>query len=221
MSKLFRVFVFPVLVALPMVLASLAPLRFLTDPRCVGAFVLMILGLAVENAIVSPESVRASNDKSQSSRDKRSFELSALTNVACFYLPAYDYMNLHAVVPRNTVTLVVGATLMVAGEVMRIIALRALGRFFTMRVAILDGHTVVRAGPYRFVRHPAYTGWFLLSLGFGIYFGSILGVAGTTLFVLVLGWRVTVEERALRETLGDAYRQYMHDVPSRFLPGIF
>jgi len=221
MSRLFRVFVFPVLVASPMVLASLAPARFFADPRCVGAFVLMIVGLAIENAIVSPESVKASNDKAQASRDKKSFELSALTNIACFYLPAYDYMNLHPVVPRSATTLVVGATLMVAGEVMRIVALRTLGRFFTMRVAILDGHTVVRNGPYRFVRHPAYTGWFLLSLGFGIYFGSILGVLGTTLFVLVLGWRVTVEERALREMLGDAYRDYMRDVPSRFLPGIF
>ena len=221
MSKAFRVFVFPVLVACPMVLASLAPRRFLADPRCVGAFVLMVLGLAIENAIVSPESVRASNDASQSSRDKKSFELSALTNVACFYLPAYDYMNLQAVVPRDAVTLVVGAALMVGGEAMRIVALRTLGRFFTMRVAILDGHTVVRSGPYRFVRHPAYTGWFLLSLGFGIYFGSILGVAGTTLFVVVLGWRVTVEERALREVLGRAYDDYMRDVPRRFLPGIF
>ena len=90
-----------------------------------------------------------------------------------------------------------------------------------MRVAVLDGHRVVREGLYRFVRHPAYSGWFLLSLGFGFYFGSIAGIIGTSMFVFVLGWRVKVEEAALCESLGDEYRRYMTDVPSRFLPGIF
>jgi protein-S-isoprenylcysteine O-methyltransferase Ste14 len=220
-SRLLRITLWPVLVALPMIAASLSPSRFFADARCIAFFVFMILGLAIENAIVHPDSVAASNDRTQAKRDRKSFELSALTNVACFYLPIYDYMNLSPVVPRNTATLAIGLVLMIVGEGMRIVALRTLGRFFTMRVAVLDGHKVVRDGLYRFVRHPAYTGWFLLSLGVGVFFGSIVGVLGTTLFVVVLGWRVKVEEEALTSSLGDDYARYKAEVKSRFLPGIF
>ena len=158
MNRLVRVTLWPLLAAAPMVVASLSPARFFTDPRCVVAFVFMLIGLAIENSIVNPDSVRASNAKEQSKHDKKSFELSTLTNVACFYLPVYDYMNLAAVVPRTTTTLAVGVALMLLGEGLRIVALRTLGRFFTMRVAVLDGHRVVREGLYRFVRHPAYSG---------------------------------------------------------------
>jgi protein-S-isoprenylcysteine O-methyltransferase Ste14 len=219
MSRLLRVTVWPLLAAAPMIAASLHPLRFFTEPRCVVFFVFMVIGLAIENGIVSPASIAASRD--QAARDKKSFELSTVTNVACFYLPVYDFMNMTPVISRGAVTMVIGLVLMITGEGLRIAALRTLGRFFTMRVAVLEGHKVVRGGLYRFVRHPAYTGWFLLSLGVGFFFGSIVGICGTSLFVVVLGWRVKVEEAALCESLGDEYRAYMRDVPVRFVPGIF
>ena len=221
MNLAVRVTLWPLLAAAPMVLVSFSPARFFSDPRCVAAFAFMVLGLAVENALVHPKSIAESALPEQASRDRRSFEMAALTNAACFYAPVYDYLHLPPVVPRTTTTLLIGLGLMAAGEGLRIAALRTLGRFFTMRVAVLDGHQVVRTGLYRLVRHPAYTGWFLLSLGMGCYFGSIIGVAGTSLFVLVIGWRVKVEEAALGRSLGDAYRDYQRDVPYRFVPGLF
>jgi len=221
MSRVLRVTLWPLLAAAPMILASLSPARFFADTRCIVFFCFMVLGLAIENAMVDPKSVRDSSSKEQGKRDRKSFELSALTNIACFYLPVYDYLNLAPVVPRSTTTLVVGLALMVLGEGLRVVALHTLGRFFTMRVAVLEGHRVVKEGLYRFVRHPAYTGWVLLSLGVGFYFGSIVGVVGTSMFVVVLGWRVKVEEAALSELLGEEYKRYMREVPRRFLPGIF
>jgi protein-S-isoprenylcysteine O-methyltransferase Ste14 len=220
-SRNFRVFVLPWLVALPMVVASLDPLRFFRDGRCLFAFFSLAIGLGLENALVNPRSIAESNQPDQARRDRKSFELSSLTNVVCFYLPAFDYLHLQAIVPRTTATLIAGIVLWEAGGVLRLSAMRTLGRFFTMRVAVLGGHQVVRDGLYRFVRHPAYTGWVLLSLGMALIFGSIIGLCGAVLFVVVLGWRVRVEEAALAGELGDAYRDYMREVPRRFLPGIF
>jgi protein-S-isoprenylcysteine O-methyltransferase Ste14 len=221
MSSAFRILLMPVLLALPAALASLEPLGFFRDPRCLAFFALFVAGLAAENALVDAGSVRASFAPGQRRFDRRSFELSILTNVTCFYAPVWDYFHLPPIVPRSSATLVAGLLLMVAGEGLRVLAVRTLGRFFTMRVAVLDGHRVVREGVYRFVRHPAYSGWLLLSIGVGLFFGSIVGLCGTSLFVVVLGWRVKVEEQALAEQLGDEYRGYMRDVRARFIPGVF
>ena len=221
MGRAFRIFVLPVLLAAPMVVFSLDPIRFFRDPRCAGFFALMVLGLAIENALVHPRSVESASAPEQKRLDRRSFELAALTNVACYYLPPVDYLYLKPILPRGAGAVALGLLFMLLGEGLRIAALRTLGRFFTMRVAVLEGHRVVREGLYRLVRHPAYTGWVVLALGTGIFFGSLIGVAGTTLFVVVLGWRVKVEEEALCGQLGEEYKRYMAEVPSRFLPGVF
>lgn len=221
MSRLFRVTLLPFLLASPMVLASLSPSRFFADPRCVAWFALMVIGLALENYLVHPSSVSSSNSDDQKKRDRRTFELAALTNIACYYMPVYDYLHMSPIVPRTGPLVVVGFLCMLIGEGMRVAALLTLGRFFTMRVAVLDGHQVVDRGLYRFVRHPAYTGWFVLSLGVALFFGSIVGAVGTLLFVVVIGLRVIAEERALRADLGDAYITYSDRVRSRFIPGIF
>jgi protein-S-isoprenylcysteine O-methyltransferase len=52
---------------------------------------------------------------------------------------------------------VIGVVLMCAGIAIRQWAVVVLGRFFTVDVRISPGQTVVERGPYRWVRHPAYT----------------------------------------------------------------
>ena len=221
MPRLFRVFVMPWLIAAPMVLFSWDPARFFHDGRCIFAFLSLSVGLAFENSLVHPESIARSNAPEQSRHDRKSFELSSLINICCVYLPVWDYLHLPAVVPRNTATLVLGIVLLETGGLIRLFAMRTLGRFFTMRVAVLEGHQVMRGGLYRFVRHPAYTGWFLVTLGIALLFGSLIGLIGAAVFVLVLAYRVRVEETALSAELGDVYRTYMQEVRSRFFPGLF
>lgn len=221
MGRAFRIVLLPLLLAAPMVVASLDPAAFFRDPRAVTFFVLMVVGLAIENGIVDPGSVQSALQAGKKF-DRHSYELAALTNIACYYAPVWEWFNAGGLLPRPGVAATaLGLALMLAGEGMRIAAIRQLGRFFTMRVTVVDGHRVIREGLYRYVRHPAYTGWFLLSLGVGIFFGSLVGILGTSLFVVVLGFRVRIEEAALEGELGDEYTQYRRDVPSRFLPGIF
>ena len=49
-----------------------------------------------------------------------------------------------------------------------------LGRFFTVDVAIAQGHELIESGPYRFIRHPSYTGALLAFLGFALTLGNWL-----------------------------------------------
>jgi protein-S-isoprenylcysteine O-methyltransferase len=102
-----------------------------------------------------------------------------------------------------------GFTLFVAGLLLRWWAIVHLGRFFTVDVAIADDHRVVDTGPYRFVRHPSYTGVIVAFLGYGICLGNwvaLLVLAGP--ITLAFLQRIKVEEAALQTALGAAYRSY-------------
>src|SRR5207302_3992185 len=121
MNRLFRVGLLPLLLAAPMAIAGWPPWRFFTDARCLAAFALLVVGLALENAIVSPASVEES--KRSAGLDRKSFELELVTNVSCIYLPVYEYLNLPPLIPRSAATVTAGIFLMAAGEGLRIAAL--------------------------------------------------------------------------------------------------
>jgi protein-S-isoprenylcysteine O-methyltransferase Ste14 len=103
----------------------------------------------------------------------------------------------------------VGLAVYLAGFAMRRWSEMTLGRYFTFAVMTSPDQPVVTNGPYRFVRHPGYTGVVLVVLGAGVVSGNWLGLAGwTILVVLPLLYRIRVEETALVRALGDSYRCY-------------
>jgi len=89
-------------------------------------------------------------------------------------------------------------------------AMSVLGRHFTFDVAISSGHALVESGPYRYVRHPSYTGALLTLLGFGLALGNWAGLAvALACMALAYTYRITVEEAALSSALGEPYQQYV------------
>jgi protein-S-isoprenylcysteine O-methyltransferase len=78
-----------------------------------------------------------------------------------------------------------------------------LGAFFRTSVQLLDGQRLVTRGPYRILRHPAYTAGMLLFTGIGLATGNWLSLVGAVLPVgIAYAWRIHVEEAALRERFG-------------------
>jgi len=116
---------------------------------------------------------------------------------------------------------VFGLAIFCAGVAFRFWAMLVLGRFFTFRVSIQEGHRVVATGPYRFVRHPGYTGLLLACVGLGIACSNALSLAVMILLPLAgILVRIRVEERALNRALGDAYVTYARG-KARLIPGIW
>ncbi len=113
-----------------------------------------------------------------------------------------------------------GVALFVVGLWLRFWAIRHLGRFFTVDVAIAQDHRVVDDGPYRYVRHPSYTALLLEYAGIGCTLGSVSGwlVMMLPIFV-VLMYRMQLEEAALVGGLGEPYLAYMRRT-KRLVPGI-
>ncbi len=103
-----------------------------------------------------------------------------------------------------------GIVLVYVGLAFRLYAIIVLGRYFTPSVAIVADQHVVEDGPYKLIRHPAYTGLLIMFLGFGlssINWLSLLALMGCVL--IGLSYRIHVEERVLQEHLGQRYQEYM------------
>jgi protein-S-isoprenylcysteine O-methyltransferase Ste14 len=116
---------------------------------------------------------------------------------------------------------VAGLVLMCAGIAIRQWAVALLGRYFTVDVRVHPGQIVVERGPYRWVRHPSYTGMIVTFVGIGLALGNwaalaVLAVVPTAGLVI----RIRFEERALLDGLGEPYRRFAAARP-RLFPGLW
>jgi protein-S-isoprenylcysteine O-methyltransferase Ste14 len=102
-----------------------------------------------------------------------------------------------------------GLVLLVGGRALRQWSFWTLGRYFTFTVQTSADQTVITTGPYRFVRHPAYSALLLAAAAGGLYAGNWLSLVALVVAVTAgLVYRITVEERALSQDVGAAYRDY-------------
>jgi protein-S-isoprenylcysteine O-methyltransferase Ste14 len=103
-----------------------------------------------------------------------------------------------------------GIFLMLLGIAVRQWAIAVLGRFFSLNVRVVDDHQVLDKGPYRWVRHPSYTGVLITFIGLSLAVQS-LGALLVLLIVFTIsfGYRMRVEEKTLLTELDDNYANYM------------
>jgi protein-S-isoprenylcysteine O-methyltransferase Ste14 len=107
----------------------------------------------------------------------------------------------------------VGLALVVLGVGFALWAIATLGRHYDLELEIHRDHELVRTGPYRFVRHPIYTGLSLHFAGACLATGNLVLIAGTLLVTVpALYLRARTEERLLRERFGPAYDAYAREV---------
>jgi len=117
--------------------------------------------------------------------------------------------------------LIAGLVIIWAGLAVRIWAVGTLGRAFRTTVEVDQGQAVVTRGPYRWVRHPSYTGLLLIAAGFGLAFSTWPGlILCIVLPAAALRYRIKVEEAELTRVLGEPYRTYQQQT-RRLLPGLW
>lgn len=140
--------------------------------------------------------------------------------VAAFVL-ASDVPAAAITSPGTWAAFVFGLILMWAGIAIRQWAITLLGRFFTVDVRVQPGQTVIDQGPYRWVRHPSYSGMVITFMGMGLALGNwlsliVLAVVPTAGLIV----RIHVEERTLLAALGEPYRRFAAD-RQRLFPGLW
>ena len=126
-----------------------------------------------------------------------------------------------AAVPFPTVFYILGFILFLGGLALRWYSIGYLGRYFTVNVSISAEHKLIDSGPYRYVRHPSYSGALLAFIGLGLCFGNWLSILFLTVPILAAFlWRIRIEEDALLDALGEKYRAYMRRT-KRLIPWVY
>jgi len=151
-------------------------------------------------------------------------------------------LPLNAPTPQTLSTaFIVGSALAVSGGLIRLMAYRTLGRFYTHYLGLCKGHALITSGPYSVVRHPGYSGLVMCTLGIlcvhlssGSWIRESVVMDLTSVRVLVLVWtvivgaislsaiwRVNEEDRMMGDRFGAQWVEWAGRVRYRLIPGIY
>ncbi|HWE26826.1 MAG TPA: isoprenylcysteine carboxylmethyltransferase family protein [Polyangia bacterium] len=106
----------------------------------------------------------------------------------------------------------VALALEVAGVGFAIWAREHLGRLWSGMVTLKESHRIVRSGPYRFVRHPIYTGILVALVGAIVARGDVAGLVAFALFAVGIARKIAIEESLLTGRFGADYADYRRNV---------
>jgi protein-S-isoprenylcysteine O-methyltransferase Ste14 len=114
--------------------------------------------------------------------------------------------------PAGTVLTIFGTAVVAAGLAFSVWARVHLGRNWSGTVTLKQDHELIRSGPYRFVRHPIYTGLLFAFAGTAVVRGEWRGLLAVAFFLAAVWRKSRLEERWLGELFGDAYARYRAEV---------
>jgi protein-S-isoprenylcysteine O-methyltransferase Ste14 len=143
--------------------------------------------------------------------------------VACLLLwPARlpgDFLG-ERVIPWNDALYPIGVVFVAFGLLFACWARYMLGRNWSGTVTVKENHELIRSGPYRYVRHPIYTGLLLAFFGSALARDQWRGVLALVIVYLALWRKYRLEERWMEDTFGDAYRRFRAET-SALIPNPF
>ena len=105
-----------------------------------------------------------------------------------------------------------GLAILAAGLAFTVWARLHLGRNWSGTVTLKQDHELIRTGPYRFVRHPIYTGLLVAVFGTALALGQWRGLIALALIAASFLRKMRIEEQFLRDIFPDAYERYRAEV---------
>lgn len=112
---------------------------------------------------------------------------------------------------------IVGLVVAVAGSAVSIWSLMQHGWQVSPFPRPMDGANLIESGPYRYVRHPMYSGIILFTLGVGLAYANPVAVLSSVTFLVFFMAKTGREEEMLVRSI-EGYRSYRSDVPWRLIP---
>ena len=133
-----------------------------------------------------------------------SLELTLCLSPVICSIPALRFAGFH-----GPIAFWAGIVTMCFGFLLRHWSIYILGKYFRTTVELERDHKVVRTGPYKYIRHPSYSGMILFCIGYGLVAQNWLSLIAAVLFPTVsLLYRIKIEEAALVQGIGAEYDEY-------------
>lgn len=143
-----------------------------------------------------------------------------LTAILLLLVPRFrDTLINTPIFEPTTAVMIVGLALTVSGLMISVWARWHLGAQWTGRVGVREGHQLVRSGPYRFVRHPIYSGLLLAFVGSALIYADWRALIAIGLMAAALAFKLQREERWMREHFAADYQAYHRQVAA-IIPGV-
>lgn len=189
---------------------------FLAHPARAGVVVLLLLAMPVMAFSTSGRSRGVA-----SVPDWRPFmPLLVMHSLATAYLMPYMDARSIWVLPGGDLLRWAGLAIFVVATFFRVGPMLALGRRFSAKVAVQEGHRLTTTGFYAAVRHPSYLGILLMDLAFPLLFRSSVGIALLPVAFWMFKRRMDVEEDFMRRHFGGEYDAYAKRT-ARLIPGLY
>lgn len=183
--------------------------------------IMMILSLTVLRLDSELLRERAKPGEGTKKWDKTILGLSFLVTISMYITAGLDSGRYHwsPEFPRGLYLL--GAILTMSGQLLFLTAQKQ-NKFFssTVRIQTNRDHTVCETGLYKIVRHPAYMGSIVQSLGFPLLFGSIWSIIPVCLSIILLTIRTYLEDETLRNEL-KGYLEYSAKTRFKIIPYVW
>jgi protein-S-isoprenylcysteine O-methyltransferase Ste14 len=197
------------------VLAGFGPADFFQDlPRTLFFFSSIVVIFRL-----SGSQVALKKGKEQGESDSLFVLLLVLTFAAGFFIPFFAGRKIFDLnIPSFLRYL--GLFCVHAGMFIRLVAVRTLKRQFSIYVAIQENHQLITNGIYSQIRHPIYLGAFLTLTGFALIFPTLPGFLFVFIYSMLLGHRMTQEERLMLKHFGSVYEEYISK-SYRLIPHIY
>lgn len=129
------------------------------------------------------------------------------------------------ILPRNELLSLLAGLLAICAAVgsvyLTTMAVKTLGKEWSLTARLVEGHELATTGPYALVRHPIYTGMLgmLVATGLAVSQWAAL-LAALVIFFIGTTIRIRSEERLLREAFGERFENYAKSVRA-IVPGLY
>ena len=143
--------------------------------------------------------------------------IAGIAFIAIFLISALDHRFGWSAVSRYIV--IVGDVLVALGLLVVFLVFRE-NTFTSATIEIATDQKVISTGPYSLVRHPMYSGAFIMLLGVPIALGSWCGLLAVIPLILVIVARLFDEEKFLAQSLV-GYPEYLNRVLYRLIPFVW
>ncbi len=153
--------------------------------------------------------------------DKTILGLSFLVTISMYITAGLDSGRYHWSPDFHWSICLLGISLTILGQLLFLIAQKQ-NKFFssTVRIQTNRDHIVCETGLYKIVRHPAYLGSIIQSLGFPLLFGSLWSIIPVCLSIILLITRTNLEDKTLKNEL-KGYLEYSNKTRYKIIPYVW